>query len=399
MSLINRVLRELDERQALAEGGPPLQEVRPVNVAARTPRGEWFWRTLAVLMLASVVWVGWVAWQLWPRPLVTEAGLAAGEKARLAGAAVEGAPSGVVVSPQVSAVPPAASAVAEGQAGRSGPGPEPAQPIVGGALRIAPEIETPERRRKQISPSAKAGSGLAAVEGTAPSLAPTPSAAPSRAPLELGVPPARILPPPARAAKLERKERELDASARAEREFRRAVALLRDGRPGEAESVFASALALDSSHEAARQALAALKLERRRLDEAQKLLEEGLALNPRQLTFAMALARLHAERKDWVAAFAVLEGFRESLVARPEHAQLLAAVEQRLGRHAQAAELLRAVLEVDPGNAAAWYALGVSLDELGRGAEAAEAFRRALAAGSLPADAAAHAEARGGGRR
>ncbi len=71
MSLINKMLQDLDRRSAMAapDAAPPRQ-VRAVSGASRG--GEWFWRVLALLMGCALAWVGWVAWQLQPGPtLVT----------------------------------------------------------------------------------------------------------------------------------------------------------------------------------------------------------------------------------------------------------------------------------------------------------------------------------------
>lgn len=70
MSLINRMLQDLDRREALDAG-----EAKAVQVSssAKPARSEWFWRVLVVLLTAALAWMGWVAIQLLPRkPLVTE---------------------------------------------------------------------------------------------------------------------------------------------------------------------------------------------------------------------------------------------------------------------------------------------------------------------------------------
>ena len=69
MSLINRMLQDLDRREALDAG-----EAKAVRASSAKPaRSEWFWRALAVLLTAALAWMGWVAIQLLPRkPLATE---------------------------------------------------------------------------------------------------------------------------------------------------------------------------------------------------------------------------------------------------------------------------------------------------------------------------------------
>src|SRR5262245_57845379 len=63
VSVINRMLQDLDRRQAL--DGPGAAVVRAST--ARPPSREWFWRVLVVLLTAALAWMGWVAIQLLPR--------------------------------------------------------------------------------------------------------------------------------------------------------------------------------------------------------------------------------------------------------------------------------------------------------------------------------------------
>jgi len=56
------------------------EETAPV--ASRKTGSEWFWRILAVLMVAVIGWVIWIAYQLNPPALVTSAAFEAAAKAR-----------------------------------------------------------------------------------------------------------------------------------------------------------------------------------------------------------------------------------------------------------------------------------------------------------------------------
>ncbi|MCX7961671.1 MAG: tetratricopeptide repeat protein [Burkholderiales bacterium] len=346
-------------------------------------------------MLVSLGWVGWVAWQIAPRSLVTEEGLKAGATARqavdLSQAALQAATAAPDSTPEPLARQPSAidgaSSSLQPETGVS----------VSPSLRLAAAIETPigepvaGRARGEDSRVPRPSRGSQGAEAPKATTRP----ANDSMALKLDVPPARVLSPLERTpVRLERRERESSPAERAEREFRRALALLRDGRPGEAGEVLATVLSLDRSHAAARQTLVALALERGQLDEAAKLLEDGLAIHPDNLAFAVALARIHVERRNPAGALAVLEPHRRDLLLHPQHAQFLAAVEQRLGRHAEAAEALRAALAANPQSGPGWVALGVSLEALGRPAEAAESYRRALAVGGLAAAAQEYAEAR-----
>jgi MSHA biogenesis protein MshN len=105
---------------------------------------------------------------------------------------------------------------------------------------------------------------------------PAPAAKPSGK-FDLGIPPARILETPAQSSgRVQKVDRTRGPDERAEAEFRRGATLLNQGRVSEAEESFAAALAISPAHESARQALVVLYLEHRRIDEARRLLQEGL---------------------------------------------------------------------------------------------------------------------------
>jgi len=365
VSLINQMLKDLDQRRGMlsAEGALPPRQVRAVEA----PRGgEWFWRVLAALVLIALGWVGWVAYQLQPRALATDLALQAAEQARRRAALPKPAP-----------VP-----VAEA----SGTTAEAAKPAALSAppaefLRFAPAIESPitERAVKAVQ---AARAGPAPPPGGTPG-GPGAEAKPGAArTLGLDLPAARVLPAPAgAAARLEKRERPRAPVERAEAEFRRAVALLNQGRGAEAEEGFAAALELDRSHHAARQALVALHLEQGHLDAARRLLQESLAADPAQPAFAAALARILVERKDFSAAHDVLQAAAGAAGHNAEFQTLRGTVLQRLGRHREAVEAYQSALRVQDANVQAWIGLGISLEALERRPAAADAFRRALAAG------------------
>ena len=75
MSLINKMLRDLDKRHApqggtAAPAGGLSRHMHPVT--ERALASDFFWRTMAMMMLFAVSWVAWLVWQLMPRPIVTE---------------------------------------------------------------------------------------------------------------------------------------------------------------------------------------------------------------------------------------------------------------------------------------------------------------------------------------
>jgi hypothetical protein len=113
--------------------------------ASRQYVGEWFWRFLALVLLAAVGWVVWVIYQISPQPLVTEAAFKAAARAKAASQDAKGritpAPPPVAAAPEPAPKPAAET-----------PPPAPKEPPVNvERLRLADTIETPipERGKKK----------------------------------------------------------------------------------------------------------------------------------------------------------------------------------------------------------------------------------------------------------
>jgi MSHA biogenesis protein MshN len=336
VSLINKVLQDLDRRNAMADGDAAPQPVRPVNRASR--EGEWFWRIVALLIFGAVAWVAWVAYHVaMPKPsLATPAAFAAEKQAQAR------AKKAAVVEKKV-----------EPQVAKAEPQPE----VPPETLRLAQSINTP------IQPRA--------------------------AKPKVTVPEKKTEKP-----RIERRELVAAPNDRAEAEFRAAVELLKLGRMGQAEAGFMGALQLDPAHRGARQALVALQLERGQLEAARRMLEEGLKIDPAQPDFSVALARILVERRDFPGALAALQTSEPAAGAHAEHSFLRGTVLQRLGRHGDAADAYRQSLKVHEASARSWIGLGISLEALQHRAEAAEAFRRGLAVGPAEGELKSFAEQR-----
>ena len=355
MSLINKMLQDLDRRQALA--GATDASVVQVRTSAAVHRGgrEWLWRIVAVLLTLGLGWVIWVGYQLLPKPLVTNLALRAAVEAETRPLPAQPTPP-PAPAPVVDPTPPVPADT------------RPVPPSPPETLRLAREIETPVREPE------------AATREPAkqePAKAPKPAAA---AP---GVPKGTV----------DKRERLHSAAETADAQFRRAAALLNQGRLSEAEDQLAGALRADPSHAAARQTYVAMLLEQRRVESARRLLQEALTVNPAQPAFAVALASIYTEQRDYRNALEVLD--RAGPAARNAEFQAMrGAVLQRLGKHAEAVEAYQNAIRIAPQPGTTWVGLAISLETLGRRPEAAQAYRRALDAGSLAAEAKEYAESR-----
>jgi MSHA biogenesis protein MshN len=371
MSVINRMLQDLDRRQALDR--PDAAVVRAST--AKPHSREWFWRVLVVLLTAALAWMGWVAIQLLPRQsLATDLAYVAASEARARKEAEQkpaAAPS-TVPSP---APEPVVAPV---------PAPE--------TLRLATELQTPVAPREEpaavepAKPAAQAQPAAQAASAAAPSQA-EPSVPPPSKPKALASA------KPAAKSSVDKRDRARSANDNAEAHFRRAALLLGHGRVSEAEAQLIAALQVDPRHMAARQAYISLLLEQQRVAAARRSLQDALALDAEQPTIALALARIHASERDYAGALAVLE--RSASVGQGGDFQAFrGAMLQRLGRHPEAVEAYQHALGNGGGSATAWIGYGISLEALGRRSDAGQAYRRALSSGPIAAEAREYAESR-----
>lgn len=367
MSLINRMLQDLEARRAAEQGSALSKDVRPLPAARQAS----LLRAVVVGVAGAAILVaGGMLWmELQEQP------------AALPPVAV---PKPIVVT---AVTPPAPPAPAQPAAAPAEPAAAPAQPDTSAQASPAPVAEAPKslpETKAQVVPAPAQSKAVAeAVESglkVATSLT-LPRDVQESSPAK-----------PARAEKpvpvvIEKKVRNVPAKERAESEYRKALGLLNQGRQNEALAGFGAALQAEPTHVNARLALVNLLLEQQRLADAQAILEEGLGLLPGQPQLAMRLARIQVERGDLRGASDTLQKARGSAsAANPEFHALHAAVLQRLTLHKDAVTEYQAALRLAPQAGVWWMGLGISLEADGRGAEAREAFQRARSSGALSAE-------------
>lgn len=407
MSVINQMLEDLERRLGDARPDAIGPEVRAV------PRKQSRLGLASAVVLAAVV-AGVAAARYW-------AGEQAGPESSVVGTAEPSTAAGP--TPAMEAPAPAPSAETEPasavqtsagtetetpalvvveEAGPATPAPrkpertapEP-RPTVPGPGEPSPTPDQPVQARPEAPPVRKPGSRESAPDAARRDQAPaSPDAGPEAgspgtappAPKPAPVAPATGEAVPQSPPVIDKKLRPLTPEERAENEFRRGLAALEQRRDGEAVSTFNAVLKLNPHHEAARQTLVATLLQQGRLAEAERLLLEGLALNPRQVGFAATAARLQVERGDPAAALRTLEAAAPHAGSSAEFHAFFAALLQRVGRHRDAVEHYRQALQLAPGTGVWLLGMGISLQADGRPEEARAAFEQARASRQLNAE-------------
>lgn len=188
-------------------------------------------------------------------------------------------------------------------------------------------------------------------------------------------------PVPVRVQAVAEAGRQMTARQRAESEYNRALASLQDGRIGEAMSGFENAISIEPRHEAARQTLVGLLVERGRKGQAMRALQDGLRLDPRQPAMAMLLARLQIE--GGTSGIDTLMRTLPHAQGNGEYHAFLAGALARDERHREAADQYQAALRSAPDNGVWWMGLGMSMQADKRIAEALAAYDRAIQSSTL----------------
>ncbi|MDQ1830322.1 tetratricopeptide repeat protein [Massilia scottii] len=357
MSLINKMLQDLDKRGSPGADGAPA-DIRPVGRGERSvPLPVVMGALAGVIILTAGGVYGWRYLQQ-PRTAPVAVVAPAAPSRPVVITPAEQLPMPETAQPQqvatvaTTAPPPPATVVPDNAAARAKPVAQP-EPAPTAPLREE-KLATPEPLRERNVP----------VREEKP-VSPAP----------------RVNTPVASVAVAPQAGRQAVTGQGAEGAYRRALTSLQDGRVTEAVAQLEAALAIDARHEAARQTLVGILIEQRRTDEAMRLLQAGLALDVRQPAMAMLLARLQID--GGASGIDTLMASLPAAGGNGEYRAFLAGALQRERRHPEAVEQYQAALRAAPENSVWWMGLGISLEAEKRLPEALAAFQRARAAGNL----------------
>jgi MSHA biogenesis protein MshN len=336
MSLINQMLKDLEQRRSPAVGELPgvmldVQAVPEPESSNRRP-GILLLGTMLLLVLGGLGWWGFHARQ--PSPV------------RFVATTVE--------NHEIDEA---------NDSGSSQDSPIAARPAAPGVIATAPLTAT--TAPPVISPPPAPAPAVAAAKTPPPSMA------------------ARTSPSPAPA--MTKVDHQLNRSEQIEAAFQQGLAAQRAGRSATMERFLRQVLLLDPGHIPARETLAASFYRTGRLEQAKELLHEGItpALSP--LPLRKILARILVDQNDSAeAALTLLQGDPPPVAQDPEFHQLLAAIYQRTGQFAAAARIYRQLLEVQPRSGVWWLGLGLALESSRSWPEAVQAYRTALDDPALP---------------
>ncbi|MFY9328017.1 MAG: tetratricopeptide repeat protein [Georgfuchsia sp.] len=346
MSLVNKMLRDLDERRAseLEKQGMS-RHVRTLPVSRHVVQ----WKGVA-LTCAGALFGALIVWLLTGR-----------QETNTMASAQEPVPTVAVPLP-VTVTPPI-----ENPAPIANPALVPFKPI----QQPAP----PPSSKQESSP--KSDHPVEAHTSESPKAAPTPIVAARKNVSEA---------PPSTPPVIEKQPRTPVVAEAANAEYLKGMNAIKRDALDEAAAALRSALRIDAHHALARQALLSLLVSQKQWNEAETTGLDGLLQDPKQSGWAMLAARLQVERGDIPTAIKTLDQYAQYATKNPDYMVFHALLLQKSNRLPEAIERYRAALAFKPDEGRWWYGLGLALEAGQQPAEAKQAFMQARASANLPAD-------------
>lgn len=382
MSLVNKMLRDLDARRAGAVGrGSLLTAVSPLP---EEENGKGHSIGLIVFVVAGVSLAAAIQFN-WPplQSLLTQIAANFNPPPPTAvpkvftPAMVATAPAPQAV-PEPASEPPSAVSPAPTLAATTSASPPPvastAKPVTKPAAKPAPKAPVTAVAKPASKPAPSAVAGAAATSALVAA-----AASSTTLPADGTIDKQMNRPPP---------------HERAEAEYRQGVLAQRQGSVDEAQIRYRRALADQPEHVNARQALVGLLIEHRRYDDAEMQLRGGLEAGVARLTFATLLARLKVERGDPQSALDILLQHSAAGERSADYQGFVAVLQNRAGRPADAAQRYRAATRLSPSEARWWVGLAMALEAEGKAQEAREAYLQARSLPGLAPELALHIEQR-----
>ncbi len=365
MSLINRMLKDLDAQPAKAD-------IAPIYRPATRRLPGWYWWILLLLPLSLWLW-----WQ----PLQQRLHPAASTTQKLS---TESAPATAVIS---SVVPQATSSATV--AVTADPASTAAPVVIAEPVAKVPETKivkksvTPQTAAAQQK-SKKTQQAITTSEQETASVEPNPTetAESSEQPAMYAAEPTAEAEPLGEMHVEEQKLSPGEIATLERRKYQQAIAR-RDNVA--AQQALLQVLANDPLDYNSRKQLAALYYGENQLSAARDVLQQGITLMPTNADLRLLAARVAQAMGDKQAALQSLVAISPTVANNLDFYAMRAALAQQLGQTSEAGYSYLALTRTQPNIGRWWLGLAISQDQRGLLNDAKQAYRRALMDNQLSA--------------
>jgi|GEM_PF-2593626 len=176
---------------------------------------------------------------------------------------------------------------------------------------------------------------------------------------------------------VQRKQHLPDDQQTANNHYATALRYYKQGRLSESIEMLYQALQLDPGNVKSREVLSGILMQHQRWPEAEKVLRDGIKIDPQQPGLNQLMARLKVEQGFDDQAMSILEEQFQQGYTSADSSALLAQLYQRQGRHESASRYYKQALIAQPDHGRWWLGLAISLEAQHQLAEATKAYRLA----------------------
>lgn len=168
--------------------------------------------------------------------------------------------------------------------------------------------------------------------------------------------------------------------------YQKALSLISEGKNDAAMDLLDRAISNDPSNKKARESLVSLLIKNGSITTANEILQPGLRANPEYSPFTELQAYIYMEKGQRAKAIKILETNPPPIESDTSYFGFLANLYQQSGEYMLAARLYDQLTKVEPTRGIWWVGLGISLESAQKINAANEAFQNALATSDLSTD-------------
>jgi Tfp pilus assembly protein PilF len=159
--------------------------------------------------------------------------------------------------------------------------------------------------------------------------------------------------------------------------YQEALLAIQQGLISKAETILQKVLTINPNMYNARESLIKLHIEQGKYNEAQHILDDGLAQNLQYIPFIQLKARLLVQNNQSIKALELLKNYSPVIEEYPDYYAMMAALYQQENSFKKAADIYSKLLTLYPEQAIWWLGFGISLENLGSKNEAIMAYKKA----------------------